>query len=139
MANKKGKNTDTQSEYVKFVALWLIDSVQFRRIFKATYKNWETAKRLTCLYEVFSENLRLKKDMNKRKFFCFNATSDTLHEDLRTLYFSCDMNIHTSIVVQFYEILCSRLCCVAQQHAHNAMVMRTPHNSTFYLRFVLSL
>jgi hypothetical protein len=41
--------------------------------------------------DLFSQIVCLKKAVSKRTFFCFNAASGTLHEDLRTLYF-CRQN-----------------------------------------------
>ena len=53
-------------------------------IYGDTYKNWETAQLLNYHYDLFSQNLRLKKAMNRRIFFCFTAVSGSLREDLLT-------------------------------------------------------
>ena len=62
----------------------------------STYRILETARRLTCYYNLLSHIFRLKKAVTKRKFFVANATSGTLHEELRTFY--SIINIHINNV-----------------------------------------
>ena len=49
-------------------------------------KNWGTAPRLICYYDLLDQIVRLKKAIGKRTFLCFSAASDTLHKGLRTFY-----------------------------------------------------
>ena len=67
--------TDTHSDYWIRIALSLINFVRYRKMFYGyTYKNWETAQRLICHSDLFSQIARLKKAIRKRTFFCFSLT-----------------------------------------------------------------
>ena len=58
--------------------------------------------RYICHYDPFSQIIRPKKAVSKRTFFCFNAASGTLHEDLRT--FCCYWRHKFSTEVLLYNI-----------------------------------
>jgi hypothetical protein len=58
-----------------------------KMLYRNTYKNWETALRFKCHYDLFSQISRLKKVTIKRSFLFFYAVSGFVHEDLSKFYF----------------------------------------------------
>ena len=67
--------------------------------------------------------------MSKRKFFCFNAKSEPLREDLRTWYFPCDMNIpykHCCAIRRIFvysTVVCSSITHTMQWLCERATVL----------------
>jgi hypothetical protein len=93
----------------------LIDSSR-RMCYCSTHKKWENAERFICLYDLFSEIIRLKKDKSKRKLFCFNSASEPLHEDLNPFYFSCDMTLPCKHWVALRIFTKSTVVCISATH-----------------------
>jgi hypothetical protein len=86
MPDKEDKNIDTHSRYLLLIATWLIPSDLIKFLTSTLNGNWKSAQRL-CHYYLFSQTVLLKKAMCKRTLFCFNAASDTSHEDTHTFHF----------------------------------------------------
>jgi hypothetical protein len=58
-------------------------------------QNWVSTQQLLCYYDLFSQNVRPKKNMSQQTFFHFSAALGTLHEDLHTFYI-CIVNSGSS-------------------------------------------
>jgi hypothetical protein len=87
------------------------------------------SQRLICHYDLFSQIVRIKKAMSKRTFFCFNAASDTLHEDLRTLYCCRRHTFATKALLCNTIFLYSWQWRVAQQYTQNAFLCFHSNNN----------
>ena len=72
--------------------------------------------RYICHYDLFSQIIRPKKAVSKRTFFCFNAASGTLHENLRTFccYWRHQFSIKVLCNIQFFCIVDSDVCLYTQ-------------------------
>jgi hypothetical protein len=109
-------STDRQTDMTKLL-------LGFRN-FANVSKNWETAQRLICHYDLFSQIVRLKKGHEQTKFLLFQCSIG--HLTWRPTYVLLLLEIsicHESIFEQHLTFLHGWQCHRAQQQALNALLL----------------
>jgi hypothetical protein len=144
--DNSGKNTHTHTHTHNTKYLlphnWLIPSHLVKR-FTATLTKTYKLRNDLCRYDLYSQIVRLKKAMSKRTFFCFNAASGTLHEDLRMFYccwrhkFAIKHCCATlSIFIQLTVTCSSTTHTECNVVSTATMVTRKRHDVTLYIHYL---